>query len=94
MKVNALIMPSLGKHLGLNKHLKVFHLVHFKLSLKSWETLAQGLGECNSLISLTINVCNLNDNQIRDADGIFIVKYIKNQCEKKESALWMTGLRH
>ena len=53
------------------------------------EHLLRGVNENDSIEKL-----DLSDNQIKDHDGIFIVRYIKLQAEKRESALWMTGLRH
>ena len=31
---------------------------------------------------------DLSDNQIKDSDGLFIIRYIKIQAEKRENALW------
>jgi hypothetical protein len=49
----------------------------------------KGLNENDSIQKL-----DLSDNSIKDTDGIHIVRYLKLQSEKRENALWMTGLRH
>lgn len=42
----------------------------------------------------SLETVNLSDNDLNDQEGLFIVRYIKNQAEKRENALWRTGLRH
>ena len=37
---------------------------------------------------------DLSDNEITDNDALGVVRYIKKQAESRDSALWMTGLRH
>lgn len=49
----------------------------------------KGLNNNDSLEKL-----DLSDNDLHDAEGLFIVRYIKLQAEKRENALWRTGLRH
>lgn len=45
--------------------------------------LIKGLSENSTLETL-----DLSDNLIRDQDGLFIVRYMKLQAEKRENALW------
>lgn len=47
------------------------------------EMLIKGLSENSTLETL-----DLSDNLIRDQDGLFIVRYMKLQAEKRENALW------
>jgi hypothetical protein len=49
----------------------------------------KGLNENDSLEKL-----DLSDNSITDTEGVAIIRYIKQQAEKRENSLWMTGLRH
>ena len=50
----------------------------------------QGLVENNSIERL-----DLSDNDLQDSvHSVSIVRFIKNQGEKRENTLWMTGLRH
>ena len=53
------------------------------------EVFIKGLIENESLEKI-----DLSDNQIKDSDGLCLVRYIKLQAEKRENALWQTGLRH
>ena len=57
--------------------------------LSNLEGLMKGVNENES-----IETINLSDNDLNDQEGLFIVRYIKNQAEKRENALWRTGLRH
>ena len=36
---------------------------------------------------------DFSDSEINDEEGQYIVKYMKNMAEKRDNALWMTGLR-
>lgn len=36
---------------------------------------------------------DLSDNNISDSDSIYIVKFMKEQGEKRENTLWIAGLR-
>lgn len=47
------------------------------------DLLIKGLIDNESLEKL-----DLSDNQIKDQEGIVIVRYIKLQAEKRENALW------
>ena len=42
----------------------------------------------------TLERLDLSDNEIEDKDAQGIVRFIKRQAEYRDSALWMTGLRH
>ncbi len=42
----------------------------------------------------TIEKLDFSDNEIKDGDATSIVRFIKRQAEYRDSALWMTGLRH
>lgn len=53
------------------------------------QQLMKGVYENDSLVRL-----DLSDNQIGDHEGLIIVRYLKLQSEKRENAIWMTGLRH
>jgi len=53
------------------------------------EVFIKGLIENESLEKI-----DLSDNQIKDSDGLFLVRYVKLQAERRENALWQTGLRH
>lgn len=57
--------------------------------LSHLEGLMKGVNENES-----IETINLSDNDLNDQEGLFLVRYIKNQAEKRENALWRTGLRH
>lgn len=48
-----------------------------------------GLIENNSIEKL-----DLSDNQLSDDDSLHIIRFMKKQGEKRETNLWMNGLRH
>jgi hypothetical protein len=41
----------------------------------------------------SLDKIDLSDNELKDKHGIFILKYIKIQAERRDNDLWELGLR-
>ncbi|CDW87947.1 UNKNOWN [Stylonychia lemnae] len=89
-KFNSQCWEDIGVAVGNSKTMKTFACNACNLhSLNHLEMLMKGLLSNNSIEKL-----DLSDNQIGDQESIYIVRFMKQQGEKRENTLWMTGLRH
>lgn len=53
------------------------------------ELLMAGLSNNDGIIKL-----DFSDNELTDAEGVFLIQYMKKQSDNRDNALWMNGLRH
>eukprot|EP00347_Sterkiella_histriomuscorum_P006772 403351487 len=81
---------DIGQAIGQSKSIKSLCFQACNLSQSNnLQMLMKGLVLNNSIEKL-----DLSDNNLQDQDSIHIVKFMKEQGEKRESTLWKTGLRH
>jgi hypothetical protein len=87
---NPVTWDELGKAIGLSKTITTLIINVCNLGVgNNLDLLMNGIMDNNTLERL-----DLSDNEINDNDALGIVRYIKRQAEYRDSALWMTGLRH
>ena len=80
---------KLGKALGNNKTLTRLTLTACNLAQgKSMQELMNGFSNNSSIKRLQIN-----DSELRDDHGIFLLQMIRAQAEKREQGQWTEGLR-